>query len=140
MQPSKIMLPVDGSVQSTHAAKEAVDLAKAFGAQIDLVHCHHAFPHILGEPYYQEAVDKIINGAEELINPYRELLNGSGVEYEEHLLEGPPGTVIPDLAARLKTDLIVMGSRGLSDLEGLVLGSVTHKVLHMVNCPVLVIK
>jgi nucleotide-binding universal stress UspA family protein len=140
MQPKRIMLPVDGSSHSQRAAKHAAELARAFGSKIILVHCHQSFPHFLGEPYFQEAVSKIISESEILVSAYRDHLHENEVEFEEHILEGPAGKVIPELAAQLKADMIVMGSRGLSDLTGLVLGSVTHKVLQQVECPVLVIK
>jgi nucleotide-binding universal stress UspA family protein len=50
----------------------------------------------------------------------------------------PPAKLILDEAASFQADLIVMGSRGLSDWSGLLLGSVTHKVMHLATCPVLV--
>jgi nucleotide-binding universal stress UspA family protein len=45
-----------------------------------------------------------------------------------------------EAAERHQADVIVMGSRGLSDIKGMFLGSVTHKVLHMAECPVLVVR
>jgi nucleotide-binding universal stress UspA family protein len=40
----------------------------------------------------------------------------------------------------IDADVIVMGSRGLSDVRGMLVGSVTHKVLHLVHRPVLVVR
>jgi nucleotide-binding universal stress UspA family protein len=53
---------------------------------------------------------------------------------------GRAARVILELASAEGADVIVLGSRGLSDLAGLVLGSVTHKVLHLAHCPVLVVR
>jgi nucleotide-binding universal stress UspA family protein len=55
----------------------------------------------------------------------------------------PNGSVaheIIDLAKEIDPSLIVMGSRGLSDGEALLLGSVSHKVAHFASCPVLVVR
>jgi len=53
------------------------------------------------------------------------------VSFNEH---GKPADVILDIARREEVDMIVMGRRGLSDLAGLLLGSVTHKVMHLADC------
>jgi nucleotide-binding universal stress UspA family protein len=48
--------------------------------------------------------------------------------------EGDPADIILDTAYDRKADLIVMGTRGLSDLRGLFVGSVSHKVSHLADC------
>lgn len=53
---------------------------------------------------------------------------------------GDAADEIADAAARSKADLIVIGSRGLSELGGLVMGSVSHKVMHLVDCPCMIVK
>lgn len=55
-------------------------------------------------------------------------------------LIGEPAQAILDEAKRSKADLIVMGTRGLSDLSGLVMGSVSHKIMHMASCPCVTVK
>lgn len=137
---TKIMLPVDGSEQSTRAAEYAVELAELTGARILLVHCHRQFPALLGEPYFQNAVSRILNQSNELLDPYRQLLKSKGASFEDRVLEGPPGNAICEVAQIESCDMIVMGSRGRSNLEGLILGSVAHRVLHAAACPVLVIR
>ena len=135
-----ILLPVDGSEHSSRAADYAVELSKALGAQLLLVHCHRRFPSVLGEPYYQKVVTEIIEGANELLEPYRKLLKESGVPFEERILERPAGGAIVEVARVEACDMVIMGSRGRTDLEGLLLGSVTHRVLEAAPCPVLVVR
>ena len=58
-------------------------------------------------------------------------------------MDYPPeevGEAIIDIATNEAADLVVLGSRGLSEFKGILLGSISHKVLQRVDCPVLVIK
>lgn len=59
---------------------------------------------------------------------------------EVTLCEGDPAEAILDTAKRVDADLIVLGTRGLSDLKGLLLGSVSHKVIQLSRCSCLVVK
>jgi nucleotide-binding universal stress UspA family protein len=140
MEFKKILVPVDGSEYSKRAATAAADLARTAGAEIILLHCHKSFPALLGEPYYQNAVSRILKDAKDLLEPFRKLLEEKGASFSERLLEGPPRQAVAEVASRENCDLIVIGSRGLSDLEGLFLGSVTHRVLRVAPCPVMVIR
>lgn len=55
-------------------------------------------------------------------------------------LTGDAAEQILDQAAKIKADVIVMGRRGLSDLRGLVMGSVSHKIMHLADCACLTVK
>lgn len=137
----RVLVPVDGSESAKRALRYGVDLTRLVGeAEILLVHCHKSFPKLLGEPYLQAAINAIQEDAEQIVAPYREILETSGAKFSERILEGAAWEKITEAAEIEKCDLIVMGSRGRSDLKGLVLGSVTHRVLHATPCPVLVIR
>ena len=140
MEISKILVPVDGSDYSMRAAEYAADLAKLMDGDILLMHCHKAFPVVLGEPYFQKAINKIAKKSKELLDPYRTMLQDAGVRFVDRILEGPAAQAICKVAKVENIDLIVMGCRGRSDLEGLLLGSCTHRVLKTAPCPVLVIR
>ena len=60
MEISKILVPVDGSEFSMRAIDYAVDMAKLMDCEILLIHCHKPYPAILGEPYFQKAINKIL--------------------------------------------------------------------------------
>jgi nucleotide-binding universal stress UspA family protein len=122
------------------AARYALDLVRLTGAEILLVHCHRRYPSYLGEPHLQKAITKIRDDSNKLMEPYRELFEKAGVAFTERLLEGPARQAIPDVAEIENVDLIVMGSRGRTDFQGMVLGSVAHKVLNATSCPVLVVR
>lgn len=140
MELKKILVPVDGSASSMRAAGYAAELAKAMNSELLLIHCHKPFPVVFGEPYFQKAVDKIMKKSEARLEPYRKMLQDSGVAFADKILEGPAAEAICEVAKIEKIDMIIMGSRGRSDLEGLLLGSCTHRVLSTAVCPVLVVK
>ena len=69
------------------------------------------------------------------------ILKDQGVSARGEIRPGIYGRapqVILREAEDMDADVVVLGSRGLSDLAGLVLGSVAHKVLHLARCPVMV--
>ncbi len=140
MEIKTILNPVDGSDHSMNATNYAIGLARLLDAKIVLLHCHARFPIVLAEPYFQQAIDSINKVSEELIAPYITLLERSEVQFEVRILEGTPGNRIPDVAKIENANLIVMGSRGVTDFTGLFIGSVAHQVLHKSECPVFIAK
>jgi len=135
-----ILLPVDGSEHALRAAEYSVKIATMMDARLLLLHCHRPFPVKLGAPYFQKAIDKIMQQSAERLAPFRSMLDQKGAEYTELILEGPAGEKICDVARIEKSEMIVMGSRGRSELTGLFLGSVAHRVLHQAPCPVLIVR
>lgn len=140
MNIKRILNPVDGSEHSIRSTEHAIHLAGLLNAKIILLHCHARFPIILAEPYYQQVIDDVNKASEELVEPFVKMLEQAKVMYEVRLLEGAPGNKIPEVARIEKIDLIVMGSRGITDFAGLFLGSVAHQVLHKSDCPVFIAK
>jgi nucleotide-binding universal stress UspA family protein len=140
MKIEKILVPVDGSDHSMRAAGYAADLAGVLKSELLLIYCHKPFPLLLGEPYFQAAHNRIMKKAHALLDPFRTLFRDRGIDFEERILEGPPGASICRVAGIRNIDMVVMGSRGCTDFEGLLLGSITHRVLHAAPCPVLVVR
>ena len=135
----RILMPIDESLRSRRVVERAVEMAETFHAKIILLHVRQKVPDILGEPYYQNVLNKLIERAEQVTAPLKTLLEESGVDHEELILVGDPAQAIIDAAEDEKCDLIVMGTRGLSDLKGMALGSVSHKVLHGADCMILLV-
>ncbi len=140
MTQKKILVAIDGSRHSDRVLETAIEYAKLLQAKIILLHCHKRFPTVLGEPLRHDAIADIILHAEELIKPFCQRLREAGIDFEERLMEKPAREVIADVAKIQNCSLIIMGSRGLTNLEGLVVGSVTTRVLHTTPCSVLVVK
>ena len=140
MHIKKILLAVDGSEHSMKAAEYAVEVAKMTRGEILLLHCHRPFPISPGEPYFEMAIAGIQDNAHRILDPFIALLKKSGAPFGDKIEEGRAGDVIAKVADIEGCDVIVMGSRGRSELKGLVLGSVTHRVLRTAPCPVLVVQ
>lgn len=140
MEHKKILVAIDGSSHSSRVVETATRYAELMEAKIILVYCHKKFPSILGEPHRNNAIAGILREAESLIEPFSAVLKSADISFEERLIEEPAAAAIVDIAKIQKCELIIMGSRGLTNLEGLLLGSTTNRVLHTTPCSVLVVK
>ena len=138
-----ILVPTDGSVFADKAVSLAGELAKIHGAKIILLHCvldimHKDVPkHLqdIADIEKQTVGDALVAGGKEVLKRAEARLRTQGAKnIETTLPSGRPAQAILDYARAYNVDLIVMGSRGRSDLEGLLLGSVSHKVSHLAPC------
>lgn len=141
MQISRILLPVDGSTYSDHATEYAVYLAELNGAHVRAVSCYEWLGHMpeVSDAIIGELKAKLKNQAEGVLERTRQTLAAAGVDHSVMSISGSPGIMLSNLAKSKEFDLIIMGSHGHSDIAGLFLGSVTHKVLNTIYCPVLVV-
>jgi len=144
MQLGKIAVAVDGSPNAAHALEYAVDLAKRYGAELQIVAVAPLIPVYVSttDPWvpsevpetevkrYQAVVDAAVKTAEAA-----GLTAVTGVCLE--------GVIVDELLAHVEhhpPDLFVMGSRGLSTAKRLLLGSVSDAVVHHTRCPVLLVR
>jgi nucleotide-binding universal stress UspA family protein len=135
----RIITAVDGSEHSYRALQYARGLVECFGADLYLV---HVFPHtsdLLGYEEYEKLVARRESAGQEILQAARQELGETGVTVHEELLEGPEAEAILAVAETRQADLIVMGTRGLSSIQGLLLGSVSQKVIRHAHCPVMVV-
>ncbi len=78
---------------------------------------------------------------ERLLKNAAELAQKKGAQSPDVILsEGDPAQAILDAAKKVEADLIVLGTRGLSDLRGLLLGSVSHRVIQFSPCACMLVK
>ena len=93
------------------------------------------------ERYYTAASTARHGMSEGLLNDYASRAKDRGIAAVDSLvLEGDPADQVLRIAKDRKADLIVMGSRGVSDLRGLLMGSVSHKVCHLADCSCVIVK
>lgn len=140
----KILLPVDGS----DCALRAVDHLIAHSAwfrevpEIHLLHVHAPIPigrvqaHVGKETlhaYYLEESQAQLVAAQQRLDAAERF-------HTTHIHVGLPAEIIAKISGELGCDLIIMGTHGRSGVVGLVMGSVANRVLHLANCPVLLVK
>ncbi|HEX9235496.1 MAG TPA: universal stress protein [Actinomycetota bacterium] len=134
----RILLAVDGSEPSNRAVALTADLAEQTEAEVLVVHVYEREPAKFGAFPLETGED-----AGEILDDAVRILKDRGISARGELRTGIFGRaarIILEEANDFDAGLVVLGSRGLSDLAGLVLGSVTHKVLHVTHCPVLVVR
>jgi nucleotide-binding universal stress UspA family protein len=134
----QILVATDGSPDGAYALEQAIDLARAGAAKLVVVYVRHAPPPVLGEPFYQRSVTAESRHACEISALALGRAEAAGVEGEVEVLEGNPAERIVELARLRDVDLIVVGSRGLGTMAGLLLGSVSRHVMDHADRPVLV--
>lgn len=137
---SKILIPVDDSKHSDNAVKYGFSLAEICSAKVILLHCHAPIPSGLGEPNFQKAIDDATRKSYAILQKHLKTPEASKLSICDKIIGGETAKSIITVADTEKCDLIIMGSKGKSDLEGLIMGSVTHKVLNTATVPVMVIK
>jgi len=137
----RILLAVDGSEHSQRAAQTAANLARALKAMhLRVVSVYEAVPAYLGEPNLSQGIAAGTAGAERVLDMAEKIIGTVPAELHREVLEGPVAEAILEVAATWKSDVIVMGSRGLGRLQGALLGSNSQKVVSHAACPVLVVR
>jgi len=154
----KILVAIDRSEMSQDGFDEAVAIAKTTGASLILMHIlsldDEESPHmpvLLGRDFYPQGASRSVGQIYEdlwrsyeergsvLLQTLTEEARAKGVEAEFTQGMGSAGPVLCEFAREAGVDLIVLGRRGRSGLNELLLGSVSNYVLHHAPCSVLVI-
>jgi nucleotide-binding universal stress UspA family protein len=102
--------------------------------------CVDPVPKYLGEPYRQEAITARMNQADEILERALEVVGTVPGALHVERLEGHPAEAILAVAETRGVELIVMGTRGLGRLAGLMLGSQSPKVAALAICPVRLVR
>ena len=144
----KILCAVDGSDHAVKAADLAAKMAAASKAKLtyitvtkelkmtEEVKRYIEVEHLSGTPQYvlDEYTEKVIQKA-------KDEARAEGVtDVSAEIKVGNPARVIVDFAKRGAYDVLVIGNRGLGDVEGFLLGSVSHKVANLAPCTVITVK
>jgi nucleotide-binding universal stress UspA family protein len=135
----KVLVAIDHSAASDRALAAAKELAGLSKGEVWVLHVREreVIPR-LGLVPTEEG-----NEAEDEVRAAVSALTEAGVTAHAEVADvlfGQAAREIVDLARQHDVGVIVMGSRGRSDLTGLVLGSTAHKVIHLTDRPVLVVR
>ncbi|MBP5856735.1 universal stress protein [Marivibrio halodurans] len=143
---TRILCPIDGSANAEAAMEMAVGLQKAHGAELWLVTVfrHHSLLEASMSMVRPEDPGNVDDSLRDYASEVSEAGKKRAIEFgadpvRAFVKRGPPARTIVAFAKDHDCDLIVLGSRGLGDIESYLLGSVSHKVTSLSECPVLVV-
>ena len=142
----KFLVAVDGSDHGWKALDLATDLAKVSDAEVVILHVISYVP--MPEGFQQFAEIEGITAADRTFRYHRDRTIGDAITSEAEaraqknglarvttqVAEGNPADEIVALAKSKRADMLFLGSRGVSDLKGMMMGSVSHKVMHYAPC------
>jgi len=135
----RLLVPIDGSNHSLRALAHVIKRAASDGQiQIFVLNVQLPLPPSLFVTRAMIADHNTTKSREDLARAQR-MLNRSAVKAEILVRVGEPGETIVKAARQKRCGEIVLGSRGLGNLKGLILGSVTTKVIHAARVPVTVV-
>lgn len=140
----KILVPVDGSVNSDKAVAGVAKIAKLCKSEVMLLYVSYfdgdTDSNVEMVSWLPEAAAGSVNKASSFILGRAQERIPEGVLASVHRSKGIPSHVILEFAEANDVDLIVMGGRGLGIVEGYLLGSVSQYVLENAKCPVMIVK
>ena len=134
-----ILVPVDGSEGADRAIEKAVMLAKLCNAKVNFLYVANINQLAINAVLSDAILDSVTKAGNVILERAMEMVP-EGVEKESFSDTGLPAVVVLDFAESNNIDLIVMGSRGLGVVKGVLLGSVSQYVVEQAKCPVLVVK
>ena len=141
-----IVVGTDGSGTATQAVREAVDMAKAVGATLELVSAYAPVSEARLRAERRDAPEDVqwaINPRQEVevsLSDAAEIAREAGVKVNTYAREGDPADAILDVAEEQKSDLVILGNKGMTGAKRFLLGSVPDKVSHHAPCSVLIVR
>lgn len=136
----KIAVAIDGSDYAFRAAEYAVTLAKHFPTSEIIIIFVKDYSKAKDEYLTAQSVESMDLKREQKIQPIIELAKETNIETSTVILSGKPSYEIIQYVNNNDVDHLVLGSRGLNTLQEMILGSVSHKVMKHVECPVTIVK
>lgn len=135
----RILVPVDGSETSERAVDEAALLAEIYNADLHILYVANINQLAINACISDAILDAVNKAGNEILEK-----EASKVPEKVNVITtsetGSPAVTIVDFADEIKADLIVIGSRGLGFVKGVLLGSVSQYVIEHAPCPAVIVK
>jgi nucleotide-binding universal stress UspA family protein len=138
----KVLAAVDGSQASDRAARLAADIALKFGAQLTVVHVLN--PLWVPPETYGLSIEAIqaahAKEGNRLVTEAEKKVGEPGLRTDRVVLQGVPADSIAEYANGNKYDLVVVGSRGQGAVSRIMLGSVSSRLAHVCQVPIVIVR
>ena len=141
-----IVVGTDGSDTATQAVRQAVDMAAAVGATIELVSAYAPVPAQRLSAERRDAPEDVQwaisprQDVEVSLTDAAEIAREAGVSVNTHARQGDAADAILDVAEEQNADLVIVGNKGMTGAKRFLLGSVPNKVSHHAPCSVLIVR
>jgi nucleotide-binding universal stress UspA family protein len=142
----KILVPVDGSEASNRGLQEAIKLAKATNARLQIVHVVSELlleAGFFGHEPFESLSDSLRVSGARILEDAKSATREAGVEFGAelvHTISGHVSLLILDVARQVNADLIVMGTHGRRGVKRLLMGSDAEMVLRSSPVPILFVR
>ena len=133
-----ILVAYDGSDHSQKALTLAIKIAQHSDCKLKVLFAFDKVPTVLGDDQTERFIERAMSRGRDVLGEAAARLSGTGLDFTTDNVEGPAAEAILRVAQNEACDLIIMGSRGLGMMQGLLLGSVSYRVLHHAQMPVLI--
>ncbi|WP_152399081.1 universal stress protein [Paenibacillus cellulositrophicus] len=138
----KIMVAIDQAEITNKLLDAAVEIARNKKTQVTLVHVSQEYVSngmtYVPENFLEDILNEMEKAGLEQLQQAKSKLKSAGINAETVHLKGDPAHEILNYARDTEQQLIIIGSRGLRGIKEMMLGSVSHKVSQLSNCPVLI--
>ncbi|WP_339253616.1 universal stress protein [Sporosarcina sp. FSL W8-0480] len=136
----KIAVAIDGSENALRAARHAIELAQLYAeATLEVIFVSD-YNKVRDERLLSQSEESLLLKRKQKLDPVLDMALEAGVKAKMTMLKGNPSQEIINYVNSNAMDQLVVGSRGLNAFQEMLLGSVSHKVMKHVDCPVTVVK
>ncbi|MHA2858197.1 universal stress protein [Paenibacillus sp. HGF5] len=139
----KIMVAIDKGEITNKLLDATVEIAHNKQTQITLVNVSQDYVSngmtYVPENFLEDLLNEMEKASLEQLHQAKSKLKSAGINPKTVHLKGDPGYEILNYARETEQQLIIIGSRGLRGVRGMMLGSVSHKVSQLSSCPVLIV-
>jgi len=135
-----ILVAYDGSEHSQKALMKAAALAGSEDREITVLYVIPSYQEMVGFFKTESIKNAMYEEAEKILDGAKKVANGKGNIFGTVIQEGHAADMISQMAAKLGSELVVMGSHGWTGVEKAVMGSTTERVIVNASCPVLVVR
>jgi len=137
---ASVLVPFDGSDFGKRALSRACELSKTDGSRLTVLYVIPRYEEMIGFFKTESIKKRLLEEAEKIVTSAKELSSAAGVSVNAEIQEGQTGDEIVKTAARLKSDLIIMGTYGWRGVNKAIMGSTTERVITHSTCPILAVR